>query len=349
MGGLPGRLGESDPLATLLSHAKIGVQLFFVISGFVIALPFAKGHLCGSKLPRLKQFFFRRLTRLEPPYFLNLLVCYLLSILVTEKTASGLLPHLLASMGYVHNISYGSMSAINIVAWSLEVEIQFYILAPLITSIFMISSKTYRRALLVVIIAAFSSINYFHAIGGLSVLSNAQYFLTGFLLVDVYLTDWNQNPEKTATWDLVSILTWGTICALMFQGVVGKAFIVVPMFVAYYAAFKGTWSNKFFCQPTIYTIGGMCYTIYLYHFIAISGFGRVLTPLNFINQTPLWLSIIIASTILIPVILLCCTFLFVFTEKPFMKKDWHLKLPPLFNNSNNREAVLSGTRIKTTE
>src|ERR1700690_3142069 len=52
-----GRTEEHDLLADLFSHGNFGVKLFFVISGFVIALPFAKGHLSNDKLPSLKQYF----------------------------------------------------------------------------------------------------------------------------------------------------------------------------------------------------------------------------------------------------------------------------------------------------
>ena len=52
------------------------------------------------------------------------------AIAATGAARAPLLPHLLASLGYVHNIVYGVPSTINVVAWSLEIEVQFYILAP---------------------------------------------------------------------------------------------------------------------------------------------------------------------------------------------------------------------------
>jgi len=49
---------------------------------------------------------------------------------------------LLAFLGYMHNIVYGHNSYINGVAWSLEVEVQFYLLAPLIA--WMLLTKSFR-------------------------------------------------------------------------------------------------------------------------------------------------------------------------------------------------------------
>ena len=328
-----GRSEGSDYLTEFLSNGHIGVQLFFVISGFVIALPFAKGHLLNDKPPNLRQYLFRRLTRLEPPYIVNLLFRFLLLSFATAGTFSELLPHLLASMGYLHNIIYGSMSKINFVAWSLEIELQFYLLAPLVTSLFMIRSKIGRRLLLVSLIIIFPIIAY--ALNGfprvnLSILSAAHYFLAGFLLADIYLTEWDQNPAKSRCWDLVSVLAWSAIVVLLYQDG-GESFVVIPTFIAYAAAFKGVLSNRFFCQPVIYIIGGMCYTLYLYHYSVISVISRLLIKIEFLNQLPVWLEIILAGLVVVPVVLLFGVIMFILVEKPCMKKDWHIRLMERFS------------------
>lgn len=326
------RAEGGDFFTAFLSHGNIGVQLFFVISGFVIALPFAKGHLLNGKLPNLRQYLFRRLTRLEPPYIVNLLFRFALLPLATADTFNELFPHLLASMGYLHNMIYGSMSKINFVAWSLEIELQFYLLAPLVTSVFMIRSKIGRRLLLVALIIIFPIIAY--ALNGfprvnLSILSAAHYFLAGFLLVDIYLIEWDQNPAKSWHWDLMSVVSWSAIIALLYQSA-GELFIVIPTFFAYVAAFKGVLSNRFFCQPGIYIIGGMCYTLYLYHYSVISVIGRLLTKVEFLNQLPVWLEIIVAGLVIVPAVLLFGTIMFILVEKPCMKRDWHIRLMERF-------------------
>jgi len=327
-----GRSEGADLLTKFLSHGDMGVQLFFVISGFVIALPFANGHLLNGSQPDLRQYLFRRLTRLEPPYILNLLFRFALLPVATADTFGELLPHLLASMGYLHNIIYGSMSKINFVAWSLEIELQFYLLAPFVTSIFMIRSKATRRLLLVALIIIFAVISY--ALNGLprvnlSIFSAAHYFLTGFLLVDIYLTEWDQHPTTSWQWDVVSALAWSAIAALPYREG-GEYFMVIPTFFAYIAAFKGMLSNRFFCQPVIYAIGGMCYTLYLYHYSLISAMGRWLVKVEFLNRIPLWAEIIVASLVVVPVVLLFGAIMFALVEKPCMKKDWHIRLMERF-------------------
>lgn len=72
---LPGYLGFdlgglSISLGHILSSAWFGVNLFFVLSGFVLYLPFADG-----KTLHVPEFFWRRFLRLMPLYYLVTLAC----------------------------------------------------------------------------------------------------------------------------------------------------------------------------------------------------------------------------------------------------------------------------------
>lgn len=323
-----GRPEAAIPLTKFLSYGGVGVQLFFVISGFVIALPFAKGRLLGGAVPKLKTYLLRRLTRLEPPYILNLVIRFALLTLVMKESPADLLPHLLASMAYLHNVIYGCMSSVNFVAWSLEIELQFYLLAPLVTLLFAVRSKLARRLLFASLIALFSL-----AAGritgsqrcALSILSSGQYFLTGFLLVDVYLTDWKERPQRSLSWDVVSLLSWSGLILTLYEREL-QPLIVVPIFFAYQAAFRGSLSSRFFRWQPVYVIGGMCYTIYLYHYLVISALLRPLLQLPFWGEFPLWLELAAASLVLLPAVLLFSAVMFVLIEKPCMQKDWHWRL-----------------------
>jgi Acyltransferase family len=61
-------IGPLGIIGTALLHGNRGVPLFFVISGFILGRPFAAHYLRGLPAPKLKEFYWRRLTRLEPPY-----------------------------------------------------------------------------------------------------------------------------------------------------------------------------------------------------------------------------------------------------------------------------------------
>src|SRR5690349_11306910 len=63
-------------LGTALHNGQRGVPLFFVISGFILGRPFADHYLSGAPAPKLKEYYLRRLTRLEPPYIAALLAVF---------------------------------------------------------------------------------------------------------------------------------------------------------------------------------------------------------------------------------------------------------------------------------
>src|ERR1700730_9322603 len=124
---------------TFVTDAGTGVGLFFVISGFILSLPFAQMYLKREKKVDLKRYYLRRLTRLEPPYIVVLIILFIAEVYLLNKYSFNyLLPHFFASLFYVHNLVYHEVSKILPVAWSLEVEVQFYILAPLLCCIFLI-------------------------------------------------------------------------------------------------------------------------------------------------------------------------------------------------------------------
>jgi peptidoglycan/LPS O-acetylase OafA/YrhL len=51
---------ENDWIAQLTAHGHYGVQLFFVISGFVLALPFAAHYLQAAPAVKLKHYYLLR-------------------------------------------------------------------------------------------------------------------------------------------------------------------------------------------------------------------------------------------------------------------------------------------------
>ena len=67
---------QSNGLFLVTQILNVGVPLFFVISGFILGLPFAESHRNLRKPVSLKKYFWRRVTRLEPPYFLCLLLFF---------------------------------------------------------------------------------------------------------------------------------------------------------------------------------------------------------------------------------------------------------------------------------
>ena len=58
----------------MIGNGNRGVLLFFGISGYVLARPFCAWHRDGGKPIVLRAYYLRRLTRIEPPYVMSLLL-----------------------------------------------------------------------------------------------------------------------------------------------------------------------------------------------------------------------------------------------------------------------------------
>ncbi len=313
-------------LVKLAYCGHFGVHLFFVISGFILALPFAKRAFNGWAAPDLKSYYLRRVTRIEPPYVICLLLLFCLHWRDTGD-AAGWLPNLIASLFYSHGLVFGRESVINGVTWSLEIEIQFYLLVPFLVHIFRVKQAALRRAVLLAAIIGGSlfSLNVIYPSGSarlpLTLLNFLQYFLTGFLLADLYLSYAGRVAERRLAWDAVTIASGALMIATLLY--IGDLYFLLPVMIGlfYIGCYLGRLSSAFVRLRWIVIIGGMCYTIYLYHVPLIAQmFVRTawLTSL----ARPFALDFLMQALLIVPVVLAICAWLFALTEKPFMR--WSL-------------------------
>ena len=313
-------------LVTPAYCGHFGVNLFFVISGFILALPFAKRAFNGQAAPNLKSYYLRRVTRIEPPYLFSLIAIFLIH---WKQWGEGprLIPNLIASLFYSHGLVYGRESAINGVAWSLEIEIQFYLLTPLLVRMFRLRNVAARRSMIVALIVGFGLLSQrvIYPSGSarlpLTLLNFAHYFLTGFLLVDLYLTGRLRGADKRLGWDLLTLAGAAAIFATLSR--FGQFYFLLPLMVGllYAGFFMGRLSNAFARARWITIVGGMCYTIYLYHTLIISNMMSQTMPLASIAR-PFNLDFALQCLMILPVVLAVCALLFFYAEKPFMR--WSL-------------------------
>ena len=118
----------------------------------VLALPFLKMYLFGGRKISIRDYFLRRLTRLEPPFIITLVGFYFVHILVLNSGAINLLPNLLTGLLYLHVPIFGYPNPINPVTWSLETEAQFYVIVPLLFSSIFWIKNIYFRILFVILL-----------------------------------------------------------------------------------------------------------------------------------------------------------------------------------------------------
>ena len=182
---------RADQLSdVLLLAAAAGVYLFFALSGYVIAKPFIDRLLTGRPLPDLVPYALRRAFRIFPLYWIALT-----AVIVVAGAGATRIWHYPIHYGLLHNLVPGREGAIFSVAWTLTLEVLFYIAVPLLALVirrWRPNITPERLAALVLLSAAVSMA--FTVLGDVrdgdkiglwlrgSLLANWQFFCPGLLL-----------------------------------------------------------------------------------------------------------------------------------------------------------------------
>lgn len=122
-----------EPLRATGINGWLGVEMFFVISGFIIPYVLYRSRY---KLCQFKTFALKRLVRLEPPYLVSIGLILVLNFASTLSPLYRGLPFTIDStqlawhLGYL--IPFTSYKWINDVYWTLAIEFQYYLLLGLL-------------------------------------------------------------------------------------------------------------------------------------------------------------------------------------------------------------------------
>lgn len=127
---------ELDMFSRIMAYLSVptafggaGVMLFFILSGYCIALPHAGPE--GRPL-RLREYFVRRFFRIYPPYLATVLLCGFFTVWAAKSGHAaladprGYVPSLLMLQNYTTGQIF-----LNPSLWSLPVEIELYVVFPL--------------------------------------------------------------------------------------------------------------------------------------------------------------------------------------------------------------------------
>ena len=327
----------SEGWISYFPNGAAGVELFFFISGYIIAYPFFR-----ETAFKYRDFYLRRLTRLEPPYFLVLLLLFIGAVLTGYSPSSAhsfnksdvpLYQSLFASLVYSHGLLIGAPPKLNPPLWSLEIEIQFYLAAPfLILAYKKIKSNNLRILLgiLVIIITIASQpalardhfTRYF-------VISHAFAFLMGIVASDLssrndlfslmgrYRFDWS-------TLFGIILLTFSSSLFYVTKDNTMAALILLlratSIALIYIGVSRGNISRSVFSNPWVTLIGGACYSIYLVHVPVIQLGSSIIFKL--IHPTSLIMSWAVSAIFLVPLSVISGLVFYVFIERPCMDRNW---------------------------
>ena len=333
----------------LIPEPGLGVLLFFAVSGFILGAQFLKQSRSALSPAFLRHYFVRRITRIEPPYILILFATYvvLISTGFDPGGAAGqggepksLTLSLLASVFYSHGWLFGTMPRLMPPGWSLEIEVQFYIIAPLLFFIYFKLRDRMLRAVvgvsaLVVIYAAAEALRTASP-GSI----HWEYMLPKFLMyfwVGIMMADFQESirdrfcrPRPA----LASAAAWVGLAALLASpclpavlpagGRVLEGALVATVLASIVAMFCGTFAEgsfrRFCAAPWISLIGSACYSIYLTHLQII----QIMTQIVHRTLDPAggWGALILHGVLQLPLVLAVGLVFYALIERPFMTPGW---------------------------
>lgn len=272
----------------LLPSGYLGVDIFFVISGYVIT-----SSLFNSSSKKfgdfLVDFYSRRVKRLAPALVLCVTVASLLICLFNPDPSDSLRTGIRALFGisnfYLFRIStdyFARSSELNVFThtWSLGVEEQFYLIFPLLLwflSPSRLANSSMRR--LIFIIGALSVASLFSFIYLDSINQAASFFLVtsrfwelgvGCLLFLMLKSE----SFNGLCGNVPSLAVFGLLISALYiplQFAVQATIVVVFLTALFIASIRPqTAAYVIFTNPIVVYIGLISYSLYLWHWIVIS-------------------------------------------------------------------------------
>lgn len=115
------------------------VDMMILISGFLLFLPYARNMVEGSKLEGNLSFYKKRVARIVPSYYLCIIILLLFFVLPNKEywTIDALKKDLFAQLTFTQMFDPSTKNTIfNGVLWTVSVEVQFYIIFPIVAYLF---------------------------------------------------------------------------------------------------------------------------------------------------------------------------------------------------------------------
>lgn len=120
--------------SALAMQGGSGVTLFFVLSGFLLFMPYARALLFEKQWPSMGRFYLRRILRIWPGYYVSLFL--MIWLLQPQYFQPEHLKDLGLFLTFFMDSTASTYQKINGPFWTLAVEWQFYMLLPLLALFF---------------------------------------------------------------------------------------------------------------------------------------------------------------------------------------------------------------------
>jgi peptidoglycan/LPS O-acetylase OafA/YrhL len=237
---------DNNPLEGMFhafhEYGKYGVQVFFVISGFIIPLSMDKAKY---QLKYYGKFLLKRAIRLHPPY-LAALVITLIVVGLANKVKHEPFPEntwtIFQSLFYIH------APANNPVFWTLKIEAEYYLLMGLIFTVL----QKFPKPSIIIGVPALMLISQTSVIAYIELFEHMLFFMIGIIGYMIFV------KKEGSNWLELGGIAAITVFCYIYYGI--SPTIAAVFTIAVILLYKGKVAKP------IDFMGEISYSVYLLHF-----------------------------------------------------------------------------------
>ncbi|GAA4236005.1 acyltransferase [Postechiella marina] len=268
-----GRFGfASEYTQFLFKQANVGVSYFFILSGFVMIIAYHK----KSKI-NFKEYMVNRFARIYPVYLIATLLLLLLLVISNQIDYLNFFLNLTMIQAWIPDKAL----VFNIAAWSLSVELFFYLIFPLLFNKFY-SKFNFKKLSIIIILFWLISQCVFHFFiaqkeftyllySSKDIMYHPLFHLNGFVIGNLAGLYFVKRSERTKNYDFYIIgLVLLVLLALKFpiglnfhNGLLAVFFIPIIVLLSLNTGYL----TKLFNYKVFIFLGEISYGLYILQFI----------------------------------------------------------------------------------